>query len=856
MPGLFRRLRDHIRAGREARAARTIQGLKGRYHLFRGILEANNRAVTLLSQLDMELTSVAAVVAARPRIHRLLDTTSLLVDNLDQLEPGRHAALANRQHQAEQTVAGVLSRLPAPAAVPICLPLDRISPEMTPAVGAKAANLARARRDGHFPVPDGFVIPLSACRAFLEHNDLMLTIAGIAARKRHEPLSADITLEVREKIMAATIPGDLGKALADAARPFLERGQGLAIRSSAASEDNRLHSFAGQFATVLNVVDQAGVEQGFKQVIASAFNRRGMAYRLDAGLDPFLFDMAVCFLAMVPARSAGVLLTRSPLPGHDGMLATAVYGLGEAAVDGSTNTDILALDRQGGIDPDRSSIADKTTRLVTLTGGGIGTETVAEPRRRQPALAADEVVLLAGWGRELENLFGGPQDVEWAMTDQGPVLLQVRPATGKTGNSPGATAAGTAARNTGRVHIVRSRADLDSLPTGPVILVLRESLVDATAALDSVQGVVVERGNPADHLSLVAREQQIPLLYGVEGATTTLTPGSWITVDGAAGTITPATADEIAGAAVRQKKTPPPVHAALPPLCAELRQTILPLHLTDAYGPTFSIAECRSLHDIVRYVHEKAVLAMFHAGDEALEHGGMPVHMVASDVPFLVNIIDLGGGFMAGTPLRRRVPVEQIRSIPFLALWAGVTTPGVNWGPPPGGVNMGPVLSSWLTDHRSARPVGMPNYAIISRDYLNINARMDFHFTMIDTVCGADVRSNYARFRFKGGGTSRQQRLRRARCIALILEAHGFYTDVTGDLVNASIKEMDAEALGKCLTVLGRLLGFTRLLDAVMTGDDMIEHVSHAFLQGDYALSSLGEMGTEMGTDLFLRPPR
>jgi len=234
----------------------------------------------------------------------------------------------------------------------------------------------------------------------------------------------------------------------------------------------------------------------------------------------------------------------------------------------------------------------------------------------------------------------------------------------------------------------------------------------------------------------------------------------------------------------------------------------------------------------------------------------MPVHMVASDVPFLVNIIDLGGGFMAGTPLRRRVPVEQIRSIPFLALWAGVTTPGVNWGPPPGGVNMGPVLSSWLTDHRSARPVGMPNYAIISRDYLNINARMDFHFTMIDTVCGADVRSNYARFRFKGGGTSRQQRLRRARCIALILEAHGFYTDVTGDLVNASIKEMDAEALGKCLTVLGRLLGFTRLLDAVMTGDDMIEHVSHAFLQGDYALSSLGEMGTEMGTDLFLRPPR
>ena len=150
---------------------------------------------------------------------------------------------------------------------------------------------------------------------------------------------------------------------------------------------------------------------------------------------------------------------------------------------------------------------------------------------------------------------------------------------------------------------------------------------------------------------------------------------------------------------------------------------------------------------------------------------------------------------------------------------------------------MGSVMSNWITDHKSARPIGMPNYAIISRDYLNLNARMDFHFAMIDSVCSLDNRSNYLRFRFKGGGTAVRQRQRRALCISRILEEHAFFTDVQDDLINASLQGVAAHVITDKLIVLGRLLGFTRLLDAVMSDDRRIDLVARAFLQTSLPIS-------------------
>ncbi|PKN50053.1 MAG: pyruvate, phosphate dikinase, partial [Deltaproteobacteria bacterium HGW-Deltaproteobacteria-16] len=156
-----------------------------------------------------------------------------------------------------------------------------------------------------------------------------------------------------------------------------------------------------------------------------------------------------------------------------------------------------------------------------------------------------------------------------------------------------------------------------------------------------------------------------------------------------------------------------------------------------------------------------------------------------------------------------------------------------------GGTPMGSVMSSFITDQKSERPIGMPNYAMVSRDYCNMNARMDFHFIMIDAVASPEPRSNHIKFRFKGGGTSLTRRRRRALCIGEIFEHYGFSVNVKEDLVNASLQGANREAIEEKLVMVGRILGFTRLLDAAMGDDAMIGRVARAFMEGNYALSGL-----------------
>lgn len=849
MISLWRSLRDRFREKRRSRARRTVQALVARYQVFRSLLDDNSRAVDLLTEIDLHLRSREGVAERGGQIRELLSITGEMAEKLDYLDGSRHSRLLNVHDRIETRLKAILSSLPEPSAEPPCLNLEDVLPHMVPAVGKKAATLARLGNDRGYSVPGGFVVTVTACREFLRSERLWNRLALLQQYQLSgESVPADVVEKIRERIAEVPLPKDLGDALAEAGGRFLGAGRGLAVRSSSRVEDGLRHSFAGQFVTVLNVVDQAGLEEAFRKVVASAFSSRSLAYRRQAGFDMFDFDMAVLCVEMIPSRAAGVLLTRNPGSSDGTMMVSAVYGLGEAAVSGSSQADLYVIDRTGRIDPRRTMIAKKTTRLVCLLSGGIKEETVEPQLQGEPALKEGELAVLAGWGRELEALEGIPQDIEWAVGESGEFfLLQARPQgsgtrpadlpEGSPSLASGAVRA-SGGRATGMVCPIRRRKDLQTVGEVPSVLVMHQSLPDAAAVIDRVAAIVVDLGNPTDHLSLVAREKGIPMLCGLGDATSRFSPGIWLTVDGDRGTVQEAMEEAIDLARqehLERKEKPAVGRRPADPEAEIVRELILPLNLTDAFGPTFTIAECRSLHDIVRYVHEKAVLAMFSAGDDALERGGLPVRIVDLDVPFIVNVIDLGGGLTPTEGYRRRVPPDEVRSVPFRALLDGIMTKGLNWGPA-GAVNIGSVMSSWISDSSSARPVGLPNYAIISLDYLSLNARMDFHFTMIDAVCGTVAQSNYVRFRFKGGGTLPVQRHRRARCIGTILERHDFFTSVRDDLVTASLQAVPAEHITTALVTLGRLLGFTRLLDAVMREDDDVEKIAGAFMEGDYAM--------------------
>ncbi|UKL13544.1 PEP/pyruvate-binding domain-containing protein [Dissulfurimicrobium hydrothermale] len=868
---MFRWFQNQIDRWREARkkdAEERLRSLKIRYHIFRAILEANGRAVGLITELDMGLRrDLVSQEGLLKKIDELLSVTYELVEKLNKLDYARHKVLFTKHRKIAKEIKDAIALIPREDGIPLCMPLEQVyRGSMDRLVGNKASVLAGLAASGLFHVPQGFVIPVHACRLFLEKSALTFKIIRSLGRyldvRQGEVLKLpeQVVDDVKSEIISTPLPSVLEDAVVSQALPFLATPPGLAVRSSAIGEDGLKYSFAGQFTTVLNVTNQADLILAVKEVIASNFNARSLIYRLNAGMSPLDFNMAVLCLKMIDAVSAGILFTQDPNNTNSGrMIISAVFGLGELAVAGESSADIYRPSRTDAYDT-LPLIAKKDKRLILNKNGGVRLEDVPEMDRQRPVLTPELIKALVDLGLKIESLSGGPQDIEWAVDQSGVIfILQARPlrisaiqaADHGQGDNVLFDKAVVASRGvaTGRVNIIRRRQDLERPMEGAVILVLHQSLVDAARVVKDVNGVLVDIGNPADHLSCVAREHAVPMLTGLATATKDLKDGEWITVDAVSGRVTAASRGEIESALKKKedggKRGGAPMDVGVDrgdiarSFQETLHQLIVKLNLTDAYGPTFSIMECRSIHDIVRFVHEKAVIAMFDMGDELLSDAKGLVYKLESDIPFLLSVIDLGGGLVPKEDRGLKITPEEVISAPFRALWKGMTTPGLRWSGPPGQVDLGQTYSHWIADQQSERPIGCPNYVILSRDYINLNARMDFHFVMIDSVCGMNPKANYLRFRFKGGGTDLVRRRRRASLIAELLERHNFFVDLKDDLVNGELSGVMQQVIEERLVFLGRLLGFTRLLDMAMINEHTAHRMVEAFMQGDYQFKGL-----------------
>jgi pyruvate,water dikinase len=429
----------------------------------------------------------------------------------------------------------------------------------------------------------------------------------------------------------------------------------------------------------------------------------------------------------------------------------------------------------------------------------------------------------------------------------------------------------SAGKTAGRARIARNAAELQMLEAEtngyPRILVLPQALVDAARHLQRYAGVIIDSGNPTDHLSCIAREYGIPLVTAVRNGCAVLQPDQWIVLDADNGLVHAAPEHlwmefSRSGSRTDSAQSPqqPDMQEASAPASAEttprtgstdmpderhaLWEVLVPLNLTEAYGGTFSWQECRSLHDLVRYTHEMAVLAMFDAGDTVMEEAGGLLRPLDLGIPFHFLVIDLGGATRrqkqaGGASLLRRAirnPLsrEDVLSAPLAALCEGLLTPGLSWHADPDPEAISGIMSRTMLDARTARPAGSFNYALAARDYLNLNARVEFHFAMLDAVCGGDAQANYIRFRFKGGGAGPERGHRRAMFLRHVLEGNGFVTTVVGDLITASLTGASRDVVRERLTMLGRLLGYSRFLDGTMKNDNTPLLLAEHFLQGHY----------------------
>jgi rifampicin phosphotransferase len=307
---------------------------------------------------------------------------------------------------------------------------NEIGKEDIALVGGKGANLGELSRAG-LPVPPGFVVTTRAYDAFVEAGGLRDEILGLASQPNvDDPAAFE---EAAEKIHAlfalAATPDDVAAEVrASYDRLTNTEGEAVAVRSSATAEDLPGASFAGQQETYLNVRGERALIEALEACWASLWTARAMAYRARQGIGAASVSLAVVVQRMVEAEAAGIMFTADPAGGgRDRVVINAAWGLGEAVVGGEVTPDSLVVVKGSGRVISRET-ADKEVMTV-YTGEGTGQRSVPEARRREEVLDDETAAVLARYGARIEDHYGVPQDIEWALADRELFILQARPIT-------------------------------------------------------------------------------------------------------------------------------------------------------------------------------------------------------------------------------------------------------------------------------------------------------------------------------------------------------------------------------------------------------------------------------------------
>jgi pyruvate,water dikinase len=440
-----------------------------------------------------------------------------------------------------------------------------------PQVGGKNASLGEMYRNltaAGVRVPNGFATTADAYRAFLAQD-------GLAGRIQTELETFDIddvqTLaaagkRIRGWIEATPFPADLEAQIrTDYARMEQEAGAGVAVavRSSATAEDLPDASFAGQQETYLNVRGIDAVLVAVKQVFASLYNDRAIAYRVHHGFrhEQVALSAGVQRMVRSDIGASGVMFTLDTESGfRDVVFVTAAYGLGETVVQGAVNPDEFYLHKpllaQGRPAILRRERGEKAIKMIYRDNGGDGgnpVETVAVPRaeRLRFSLSDAELVELGRHAMTIEAHYGRPMDIEWARDgiDGKLYIVQARPETVKS-RADGHMLQRYELKKSGEV-IVTGRSIGGRIGAGPAraitridemhrvqpgdVLVTDMTDPDWEPIMKRAAAIVTNRGGRTCHAAIIARELGIPAVVGCGDATERVRDGEDVTVSCAQG---------------------------------------------------------------------------------------------------------------------------------------------------------------------------------------------------------------------------------------------------------------------------------------------------------------------------------
>jgi len=835
--------------------------LRKKYEAFKSLLRHDKRAHEVMTELEEIYHNHITVdlTAIENRYDELSRCVSSIIENLTQMCPTSYVTLRDYFKKFDFYIRFMFSSPNFVFSPPFVVSLMEIPSGGHDLVGGKALNLAIIKRSLELPIPKGFAITTNAFHYFIEFNNLRKPIDEMLAKidiRSTASLDA-ISLEMVQMVLNAQNPPDIETAIQEAFRE-LQSKPGLevmmAMRSSAVGEDEQA-SFAGQYKTVLNV-RKDNMLDAYKQVISSKYGPRAMYYSIKHGLSDKDTPMAVLALEMIDARTSGIMYTQAPKDPVSKILSIhSIWGLGELLVSGKIAPDVMHVSKEKIPRIVERKIADKPKQMAFSLNHRAEIIPVSDEKRRVASLEDTSALMLADWGAKLERFCNGPQDVEWCVDVTGNLfLLQSRPlitqepeqeilqckfedivqpilVSGGESACPGIGA--------GKVFRVEHPSDLEKIPEGTV-LVSRYASPRYVKVMDKLNAVVTDVGSVAGHFASVAREFRVPTLVNTGAATESLSQGREVTVFADGKVVYDGIVQSMleAPCAKRDLTSDSPFMRKL----KFMMSFISPLNLVDPQSASFVPEGCRSLHDIIRFSHEKAMQEMFFMGDKRSSKVKGAKKLV-SDIPMFFYVLDVGHGLCIEGANKKEIGIEDVVSAPLLALWEGLSHPEIHWSPfshfdwsefdnivMSGGVisKEAPLLAS---------------YAVISNDYLNLNMRFGYHFVILDSICADEPENNYILFRFSGGGADFYQRSLRAKFLDQILCRLGFEVDKKGDLIDAQLKGADRTTMEQTLDITGRLLGATRLMDMYLKDGTMVEGFVEDFMNGRYHFASYEQQG-------------
>jgi len=439
-----------------------------------------------------------------------------------------------------------------------------------PMVGGKNANLGEMTSAG-IPVPPGFAITAYSYKKFIEETGIaakIYEIIGETVTNPSDPAQYEIaSKKIRELIEATPMPKEIENAIKSAYEELCKKlgvkEVFVAVRSSATAEDLPDASFAGQQETYLNV---KGVNEVLEKTVkcwSSLFTPRAIFYRTEKGFAHERVLISVGVQKMVNSKAAGVIFTINPVTGDPSQIVIeGNYGLGESVVSGAVTPDDFIVDKNTLRIIDKR-VSKKKVQYVRdpATGKTVHVEVPLE-KQEQPCLTDEEILKLAELAKRIEQHYGKPQDIEWAIDSDLPFpnnvfIVQSRPETvwslkmAETAKIEVPTmkptaelkvivkgiAAGKRGFGLGKAKVVLNPQDAAKVMQKGDILVTDMTNPDYVPFMKLASAIVTDKGGVTCHAAIVSRELGIPCVVGTENATKLMVSGKEYTVDSRSGVV-------------------------------------------------------------------------------------------------------------------------------------------------------------------------------------------------------------------------------------------------------------------------------------------------------------------------------